>query len=333
MRATIHTFAKALASPERSFATLQGIDVKRSANGLPAIHRTSHYAEAEIYLNGVGYLLFMPLTEEAKEWKSIPFLQDELPFIAPVQLLRKELCWRDDTGQIWQEDLLLEKLPGRPFDVGIELLDTDTLLGAIRRLEEDFRRAQFAHNNLKKEQLRLQGERLIVLRPFDATHTAKLSEADSNFLQELRREVTCYCEQQQDILSDCEADYYTPSRLPGHHWVGNEFEGLYCVEDDAGFGYVDTMNRVIIPPQYIQAGDFHENRAVVETATGVGVIDRTGAYIIPPHFETIDYLIGRSLFRALSDGVWRTFDYRGRPVNDHEEINIDTINEEILWKR
>lgn len=333
MRATIHTFVNALTTPERSFATLHEIGVKRNPHDWrPAIHRISCYAEAEIYRNRQeSSLLFMPLTEELRE---AAFLQHELPFVAPMRVLRDELCWQDDMGQPCRCDLLLQELPGRPFEVGIELIDTDTLFEAINRLEEDFRQANFAHNNLTKSQLRIVDDRLMVLRPFHATYTKGLSECDRRFFRELRLEVDRYCEQQQDILSDCEADYYTPALLPGIRWrVGNEFEGFHCVEQEEGFCYMDASNQIVIPGRFIYAGDFHENRAVVETATGVGVIDRTGAYIIPPHFETIDYLTGRSIFRALSNGVWRTFDYRGRPVNDHEEINIDTINETILWKR
>ncbi|HBX90708.1 MAG TPA: hypothetical protein DEH06_05235, partial [Alistipes sp.] len=67
---------------------------------------------------------------------------------------------------------------------------------------------------------------------------------------------------------------YEAAPLPGHRWVSRTFEGLVCVEDETGYGYVDTQNRPVIPARFRWAGDFREGRAEVETDEGMGLIDR-----------------------------------------------------------
>ena len=61
------------------------------------------------------------------------------------------------------------------------------------------------------------------------------------------------------------------------------------MEDDNGFGFVDTDNNPVIPAQFVWAGDFREGRAEVQTQTGMGLIDRRGCYVIPPEYEIVDY--------------------------------------------
>lgn len=42
------------------------------------------------------------------------------------------------------------------------------------------------------------------------------------------------------------------------------------VEDEGGFGFVDTDNNPVIPSQFLWAGDFHEGRAEVQTRPAWG---------------------------------------------------------------
>lgn len=106
--------------------------------------------------------------------------------------------------------------------------------------------------------------------------------------------------------------------------AGCPFEGLACVEDEAGFGYVDADNRPVIAAQYLWAGDFHEGRAEVETPTGMGLIDRRGGYVIPPRYEIVEYDPATSVSRVRQNGRWALFDYLGRrltpfgPLPDEE---------------
>ena len=117
-------------------------------------------------------------------------------------------------------------------------------------------------------------------------------------------------------VGDTEAVYTPHRRLTGHRWTSHVFEGLVCVEDDEGFGFVDTENNPVIRPQYTWAGDFREGRAEVETPSGMGLIDRQRRYVIPPEYEIVDYAPAESVVRVRKDGRWAEFDYLGRRLTE-----------------
>ena len=88
------------------------------------------------------------------------------------------------------------------------------------------------------------------------------------------------------------------------------------VEDEGGFGFVDTDNNPVIPSQFLWAGDFHEGRAEVQTRTGMGLIDREGGYVIPPEYEIVDYDPAVSIVHVRHGGRWALFDYLGRRLTE-----------------
>lgn len=115
-------------------------------------------------------------------------------------------------------------------------------------------------------------------------------------------------------LHDTAASYTALRRLKGHRWCSNLFEGLVCVEDETGYGFVDASNRVVIPSHFLWANDFHEGRAEVQTAEGMGLIDKQGGYVIPPHYEIVEYDPATSLSLVRRAGNWARFDYLGRQL-------------------
>lgn len=117
-------------------------------------------------------------------------------------------------------------------------------------------------------------------------------------------------------VNDVEAVYNPVRRLTGHRWTSHVFEGLVCVEDEDGFGFVDTDNNPVIPSQFLWAGDFHEGRAEVQTRTGMGLIDREGGYVIPPEYEIVDYDPAVSIVHVRHGGRWALFDYLGRRLTE-----------------
>ena len=117
-------------------------------------------------------------------------------------------------------------------------------------------------------------------------------------------------------LSDAAVPYAPARKLTGHRWTSHLFEGLICVEDDAGFGFVDAENRPVIAAQYRWAGDFREGRAEVETAAGMGLIDREGNYVIPPCYEIVAYDAAKSIVHVRREGRWAQFDYLGRQLTE-----------------
>lgn len=50
------------------------------------------------------------------------------------------------------------------------------------------------------------------------------------------------------------------------------------------YGYIDKTGKVIIKPQFIKAGDFHEGLAYA-CKTRCGYIDKTGKFVIKPRFQ------------------------------------------------
>ena len=77
----------------------------------------------------------------------------------------------------------------------------------------------------------------------------------------------------------------------------NEFsEGLavFSINNYTVCGYVDINLKVVIKPQFINAGDFHNGRAVVYLGNKAGFIDTTGRVVIPCQFDNAS---------AFSEGV------------------------------
>ena len=206
----------------------------------------------------------------------------------------------------------MQHLPaGREFAEALLAEDKATLLAALDTLETALRELNFSHNNLRAGNLRWSGGRFVPLRYHDAHFGPSGDGAAFESLREqVRRTADPMC------VGDTEAVYTPHRRLTGHRWTSHVFEGLVCVEDDEGFGFVDTENNPVIRPQYTWAGDFREGRAEVETPSGMGLIDRQGRYVIPPEYEIVDYAPAESVVRVRKDGRWAEFDYLGRRLTE-----------------
>lgn len=317
MTPTLATFMRALLTPDRSFATLAELRAVTDSDGLPALRRTTRFVEAEIVLRDARWLLSMPLNSAAAariERTAARLGRMRAPWLASYRLLPDELRWSDAAGAERTADLVLQALPaGIGFAEALRSEPAERLLAALETLEEELRSAGVAHNNLKAENLRWSGGRLLPLRYHDAAIGAP-HDTDAAAFATLRESVvrlTADAQQMHDVAATYDP---LPAELTGHLWTSHTFEGLVCVEDETGYGFVDTRNRTVIPARYRWAGDFREGRAEVETDTGMGLIDRTGAYVLPPEYEIVDYDPVASRIRARRDGKWATFDYTGRQL-------------------
>ena len=240
---------------------------------------------------------------------AVEYLQDE-PFdeeMAAFLMRRFQGAHKySKAAQVYQklkEQLLEELLAGTPAQ--------RRLLAALDTLETALRELNFSHNNLRAGNLRWSGGRFVPLRYHDAHFGPSGDGAAFESLREqVRRTADPMC------VGDTEAVYTPHRRLTGHRWTSHVFEGLVCVEDDEGFGFVDTENNPVIRPQYTWAGDFREGRAEVETPSGMGLIDRQGRYVIPPEYEIVDYAPAESIVRVRKDGRWAEFDYLGRRLTE-----------------
>ena len=319
MYATIRHFMQALLTPDLSFRTLTDARAALTEEGLPRLHRTTRFAEAEISWNGARWLLAMPLHPSAM--RRIERLVPQLrrcgsPALVNYRILPQEL---QTDGLV--SDLVLQRLPeGRPLGEMTPYASGSALLAALDTLEQELRRAGFVHGNLKPANLIWSEGALYPVRYHDASFGVNPA-GDAAAFEALRRQVreATGC----DELHDATVAYAAVPQLEGHLWTGHPFEGLICVEDETGFGYVDAANRTVIPAQFRWAGDFREGRAEVETFEGkMGLIDRTGRYVLPPVYEIVEYDPATSRILARRDGLWAEFGYTGGQLTEFTKQSI-----------
>ena len=327
----IQQFEEGLLAPRESLHTLCEARFDRSEEtGVLRIGRTTLFAEIQCTFEGGRYLLCCPLSTLAQrlaETSAQRLKYRRAGFLLPWRLLRNELTYRDATGARRTCDLILQELPasGVPLDTFVRTADRARLLDTLDALEESMRREQISHNNLKASNLWVTPDyRLYPIR-YAYVRTGEEAEADgadAAGFESLRTFIREHTPDQPSVaaqlMSDTVLPYHTP--LPdfsNHRWIGPMSEQLLCVEDETGYGYVDTANRYVIEPHFRWANDFREGRAEVETADSrMGLIDKTGRYIIEPIYEIVEYddRTGRSLVRL--DGRWAAFDYEGRQLTE-----------------
>lgn len=316
MTPTLQTFARALLTPDLSFRTLADARVAAGPDGLPRLMRTTRFAEAEIAWRGERWLLFLPLSPAALhtvERTASQLRRIDTDRLAEYRTLPGELLWQDAAGSPQRTTLVLQHLPaGRSFDEALCSEPGQRLLDALDELRQALREIGFSHNNLRPENLCWAGGRFIPLRYHDARFGP--TGSDDEAFEALRERILQHSG--PPILSDTTASYSPRRRLTGHRWTSHAFEGLVCVEDEGGYGFVDTDNRPVIPARFRWAGDFREGRAEVETETGMGLIDREGRYVIRPEYEIVDYDPAQSVARVRQHGRWALFDYLGRRLTE-----------------
>ncbi len=324
MTPTIQTFIRALLTPDLAFHSLASARAVVGPDGWPQLMRTTRFAEAEIEWEGRRWLLSLPLSSSAilsVERTASRIGRLNTVWLTPYRILSGEMQWCSPTGEEQRCDLVLQYLPeGLSFPEALRREPAERLLTALDTLQKELRGLNFAHGNLRETNLRWVGDRFIPLRYHDARFGHP--EIDEPAFEALRERVLRESGSMQ--VSDATAAYDPLLKLTGHRWVYPIFEGLACVVDDSGWGYVDPENRVVIPSTFEWADNFHEGRAEVITKTGMGLIDRQGAWIIPPVYDIIDYDPVESNVYVCKDGLWAEFDYLGRQQSEFGEREART---------
>ncbi len=323
MTPTIQIFTRALLTPDISFASLTNASAVTQSNGMPRMMRTTRFAEAEIDWRGERWLLLMPLTSlviPRIEHTASILRRLNTEWLPETRILSGEMIWHDQSGAEQRTDLVLQHLPaGKSFEDAIVSEPKETLLEALDTFTQRTVDLAFLHKNIKPSNIRWCGGQFMPLRCYDASFGSNPGN-DAEALAKLRRMIV---ESENTMEVGDVAAAYTPlSRITGHIAANNAFEGLVCVVDEAGYGFVDTDNNSVIEPQFLWAGDFREGRAEVETPTGMGLIDRRGNYIIPPRYEIVDYHTHSSVAHVRLDGKWAMFDYLGRRITEFSEIVV-----------
>lgn len=320
MIVTLQHFSRALLTPDLSLATLADARPVTELNGMPRMVRTTRFAEAEVEWHGERWLVAMPLNPSAmpRIERTVSALRKlNTGYLAECRILPGEMRWHDATGTERHTDLVLQHLPaGREFAEALLAEDKTTLLAALDTLQAALGKLEFTHNNLKETNLRWHRGRFVPIRYYDARiGAAEPGTADREAFDVLRHRIA-EAPVPRQTANDVTVPYNPLRSLTGHRWTSHVFEGLVCVEDDNGFGFVDTDNNPVIPAQFVWTGDFREGRAEVQTQTGMGLIDRRGCYVIPPEYEIVDYDPAASVVHVRNNGHWALFDYLGRRLTE-----------------
>ncbi|MFI3318050.1 MAG: WG repeat-containing protein [Rikenellaceae bacterium] len=314
--ATIESFKLALAEPKHYLSTL----TEAICDGGIAF-RTTHFAQAEIVWREERYLLSMPLSQDAAERAErvehmLFYLRRE--WLRSYNLLPGEMLYINHAGEPRRRDLILERLPE-----GVPLTSAEDRLtcAAIDLLEREFRDADFSHGNIKPSNLYI--DQRGVLHPI-RPHYAKKGASEDEF-KALREHYGALVAGDSELCYDHSRTY-----MGGHKQERPPHEGLICVEDESGYGFVDMQGRSMIPSIYEWAGDFYEGRAEVQIEGRMGLIDRGGNYIIPPIYQIVEHDIPTSLMRVKLDEKWAIFNYSGVQITP---FCAEYITEEQLTKK
>ena len=320
MAATLQIFTRALQTPDLSFRTLGDARAVTDACGMPRLMRTTRFAEAEIEWHERRWLLALPLSPASlcmaeRALLRIGTLRSE--WITECRLLRGEMVWTGPTGTPQSCDLLLQHLPeGRSFDEALGCEGAERLLGELDALRGELRRLNLAHGNLHRGNIRWTGRRFVPIRYYDARFGAP--ERDDAAFEALREEILRQGGSPQ--AGDVEAPYEAGCTLTGHRWTSNLFEGLICVEDDAGYGYVDAQNRTVMYSK-VPAGTYYfevcaaNNDGVWNNVPTVIKVVRKNA----PWFSWYAYIL---YLLALASGIYFVYRHFSVVIATHHFKNL-----------
>lgn len=312
--ATITALRAALDAPESHFRTAQSLRWEDEE-----VMRSTLFAEARIQLEGVSYLLAMPLEEKAlrRVERFVPLQRHLSCGVVPrIEILRDEMRFYTAGDKAQFSDIMLEAMPDAlPLADALSQAsgkeEAERLLAAIDTLESRLHKAGISHNNLRVENLTISAEgALYPIRWYYATEGVG---GDKEALEALREKVRSTANEE---LYPREAEQATPMLLNDFSYASEMHEGMIAVENDEGWGFVNYRCEEVIKPQYLWANDFCEGRAEVQTAEGMGLIDRQGNYIIDPIYEAVEWDASDGMARVAKDNEWALFDYSGRQLSE-----------------
>ncbi len=318
---SISKFRSLLESVESSFVTLSNAEVLRDIHNEIILHQSKSFVESLMLWRGELYAVAMPLSPQAlahSERLGVKLRMVD-SYLVPQQLiLRRELIYNNNVGDVAFADLLMTKLPS-----GINLqdfvaradVDHKRLYIALYQMEAELRRIGLVHHNLKSYNILVDPStyRLYPLRFYYAQFSDQ--ESDSEGVEYLANWIALHvgcnplCREDlesRDLLLD-----ESISSVDGFEWVGNPFEGLRCVRSHKGYGFIDSDNRVVVEPNYLWASDFREGRAEIKTHQGMGIIDRQGCNIVEPIYEIAEFDSDTTRIVARLNGERMLFDYNG----------------------
>ena len=313
--ATITALRAALDAPESYFRTAQSLRWEDEE-----VMRSTLFAEARIQLEGVSYLLAMPLDEMAlrRVERFVPLQRHLSCGVVPrIEILRDEMKFYTAGDKVHFCDIMLEAMPDAlPLADALSQAsgkeEAERLLAAIDMLETTLTKSGISHNNLRVENLLISDN--CALYPIRWYYATEGVGGDKEALEALRKRVRQIAGDEELYPSRC--DEAQPMLLNDYTFAGEMHEGMIAVENDEGWGFVNYRCEEVIRPQYLWANDFCEGRAEVQTEEGMGLIDKQGKYIIDPIYEAVEFDAGDGMVRVCQDNEWALFDYSGNRLSE-----------------
>jgi len=101
-----------------------------------------------------------------------------------------------------------------------------------------------------------------------------------------------------------------------YDFIGVFSEGYAKVKLNGMWGLIDGEGNEIVPPEYVQVGEFHEGLVAVklkQEAHNWGFINKTGKVIVPPKYDDVaNFYLGYA--SVLFDGYWGYINTQGNEV-------------------
>lgn len=318
--ATINSLRAALTTPVGHFQTLTNLSWQSDT----PIVRSTHFAESIVTIGGCKARILMPLTPVALQRieRVLPLkLHLQADIVPPLTLLRNEMCICEGDAQHLYCDILLEPtIEGTPFDVALSTAEYDSeyaagLLTALNRLEAALKEIDISLNNLREENLVL--DNAGILRPVRWYYASRGAGADAEAFDSLRSRIATLTTNNQMMLCDIDKSPYNTSSnyLAAYLQHQPMSEGLIAVQNEQGWGFINTDEEVVIAFCYDWVGAFREGRAEVKVGEKMGLIDKRGEYVIPPIYDIVDYdhTSGNSSVRYGDE--WALFNYLGEQIS------------------
>ncbi len=107
--------------------------------------------------------------------------------------------------------------------------------------------------------------------------------------------------------------------------AGDFSEGLALVENEGGYGYINTLGELVIPTctDYIPVYDFNGGRAVVFKDEKYGCIDTSGTLVVPCIYEWISYA-GDKMLEVVMDNKYGV-------INSSGELIVPCIYDQLVF--
>ncbi len=282
-----------------------------------SIVRSTYFAECEVECDGAKYRLFMPLSSSSlrRVERFIPLHRELVAVSVPrLEILRGEMMVVDSLGRERSCDILREPLPeGESLSDAVAAIvdeaESERLIEALNELQGALLCADVSHNAVREDNVVIDGKgRAHLIRWYYATAGVG---GDAEAFDLLREKIASRADTML-LRESATQTYDVAARLTGHLYVRPMHEGLAAVEDESGWGFVNSENNFVIEPRYVWVGNFSEGRAEVETELGMGVIDRQGGIVVEPIYDSVEYDCRSGCTRAWLGDECIVFDYEGR---------------------